>query len=53
MSPDDPSAALAKLEKLEKVLLDSDPNEQERKKAAEIIDAVKEWRKMGGQHHEA
>lgn len=53
LSPDDPQAALAKFQKLEKALLDSDPNEQERKKAEEIIDAVKEWRKMGGRHNEA
>lgn len=47
MSPDDPSAALESLRQLEETLLANDQNEQERQEAAQIIDAVKEWRKMG------
>ena len=51
LSPGDPAEGLKQLRVLEQKLLDSDQNEKGRKEAAEIIAAVRAWRKSGG--HEA
>ena len=52
-SPDDPLKALNQLQELEKMLLKSDPNAPARQEAAEIIKAVKLWKKLGRGHHES
>jgi len=53
MSPDDPLEALNRLQGLEKMLLKSDPNALARQEAAEVIEAVRLWKKLGGGHHES
>jgi hypothetical protein len=50
MNHDHPEKALALFARLEKQFLDSDPNEQQRKEIAEMIEAVKLSRKHGGTH---
>jgi RecB family exonuclease len=50
LSPDDPAEALKQFLNLEKILLERDSNEQERKATAELIEAVKLMRKHGGKH---
>ena len=53
MSPDDPAEGLKQLQVLEQKLLENDPETLARQQAAEVIEAVKLWRKHGGGKHEA
>ncbi len=50
MFPGDPLEGLKQFRVLEQKLLDSDPNEKGRKEAAQVIEAVKLWKKHGGPH---
>jgi hypothetical protein len=49
LSPDDVRLGLKALLKLEEIQLSTDPSEAQRKEVFELIDAVKEWKKTGGQ----
>ena len=47
LSPDDPLAGLKQLQELEKILIAADPQDQARRKALDVAQAVQEWRKRG------
>jgi hypothetical protein len=53
LSPGDPLEGLKLLQELEKKLLDSDPNEKQRKEVSEMMEAVKLWERAGGGQNEA
>jgi hypothetical protein len=53
LTPDDPKEGLEQLESLEKMLLEHDPKAPARKEAADAIEAVKLWEKLGGGHYES
>jgi hypothetical protein len=50
LSPDDVPEGLKGLRQLEEKQLNSDPHEQARKEAFDLIDAVEQWKQLGGQH---
>jgi hypothetical protein len=50
MNRDHPEKALALFAQIEKRFLDSDPNEQQRKEVAEMMEAVKLSEEHGGTH---
>jgi len=47
VSPDDPAAALKQLQSLEKILLETDASEKERREVIEQIQALQEWVRQG------
>jgi len=47
ISPDSPELALAKLEEMEKELLKTSEDEQERLRGLDLIQTMKEWKKKG------
>jgi hypothetical protein len=53
LSPDDPLESAKKLRDLEDIVSKLDPSAPARQQAADVIEAVKLWQKMGGGKHEA
>jgi len=47
LSPDDPLAGLKQLQELERILIAADPQDQARRKALDVAEAIQEWRKRG------
>ena len=53
LSPDDVRQGLEALGQLENIQLNADPSHKVLKESAELIDAVKQWKKMGERHGKA
>lgn len=53
LNPTDPASGVKAIQHLEQKQLSLDPSEQLRQEAFELIDAVKQWKKMGEPHGKA
>jgi hypothetical protein len=53
LSPDDVRQGLEALVQLENIQLHADPSQKVLKESAELIDALKQWKKMGEPHGKA